>query len=80
MAFRVVLACWQLSLPGLRAAFIPCSQSTIDQLVKEKMPRKGSRWWFSWRRREFPLEEVCLSSGCDTRVPGEEGSRVLGMA
>lgn len=21
------------------------------------MPKKGSRWWFSWRRREFPAEE-----------------------
>ena len=22
------------------------------------MPRKGGRWWFSWRRRDFPAKEV----------------------
>lgn len=38
-------------------AFI-CPQSTMDKLEKEKMPRKGGRWWFSWRRRDFPAEEV----------------------
>ncbi|NXY24098.1 LPIN3 phosphatase, partial [Atrichornis clamosus] len=34
-------------------------ENIIDELVKEKMPKK-SRWWFSWRRKEFPTEEVCL--------------------
>uniref|UniRef100_A0A8C9QBL6 phosphatidate phosphatase n=1 Tax=Spermophilus dauricus TaxID=99837 RepID=A0A8C9QBL6_SPEDA len=31
--------------------------STVNKLEKEKMPRKGGRWWFSWRRRDFPAEE-----------------------
>ncbi|NXC05488.1 LPIN3 phosphatase, partial [Orthonyx spaldingii] len=35
-------------------------ENIIDELVKEKMPKKGRRWWFSWRRREFPPERVCL--------------------
>lgn len=35
-----------------------CPQSTMDKLEKEKMPRKGGRWWFSWRRRDFLAEEV----------------------
>lgn len=38
-------------------AFI-CPQSTVDKLKKEKMPRKGGRWWFSWRCRDFPAKEV----------------------
>lgn len=42
---------------GNAMAFI-CPQSTVDKLEKEKMPRKGGRWWFSWRRRDFPAEEV----------------------
>lgn len=33
-------------------------QSTVDKLEKEKMPRKGGRWWFSWRRRDLPAKEV----------------------
>ncbi|XP_005524956.2 PREDICTED: phosphatidate phosphatase LPIN3 [Pseudopodoces humilis] len=31
-------------------------ESIIDKLVKEKMLKKDRRWWFSWRRREFPAE------------------------
>ncbi|XP_061065749.1 phosphatidate phosphatase LPIN3 isoform X3 [Eubalaena glacialis] len=32
-------------------------KSTVDKLEKEKMPRKGGRWWFSWRCRDFPAKE-----------------------
>ncbi|XP_062853452.1 zgc:123305 [Trichomycterus rosablanca] len=28
-------------------------KSTVEQLVKDKMPKKSGRWWFSWRRREM---------------------------
>ncbi|NXY04767.1 LPIN3 phosphatase, partial [Pteruthius melanotis] len=34
-------------------------ESIINELVKEKMPKKDRRWWFSWRRKEFPTEWVC---------------------
>ncbi|XP_065547492.1 phosphatidate phosphatase LPIN3 isoform X2 [Lathamus discolor] len=51
---------WAVAAPmvlSLQAFQKNIPESTIDQLVKEKMPRKGSRWWFSWRKREFPSEE-----------------------
>ncbi|KFO53140.1 Phosphatidate phosphatase LPIN3, partial [Corvus brachyrhynchos] len=32
-------------------------ESIIDELVKEKTPKKDRRWWFSWRR-EFPTDGV----------------------
>ncbi|NXO22601.1 LPIN3 phosphatase, partial [Cisticola juncidis] len=35
-------------------------ESIIDELVKEKMPKRHRRCWFSRRRREFPREGVCL--------------------
>ncbi|NXS22759.1 LPIN3 phosphatase, partial [Mystacornis crossleyi] len=35
-------------------------ESIIDELVKEKMPKKDRRWWFSRRRREFPTDGVCF--------------------
>ncbi|NXR51457.1 LPIN3 phosphatase, partial [Hippolais icterina] len=35
-------------------------ESIIDELVKEKMPKRERRCWFSWRRRQFPTEGVCL--------------------
>uniref|UniRef100_A0A672IXT8 phosphatidate phosphatase n=1 Tax=Salarias fasciatus TaxID=181472 RepID=A0A672IXT8_SALFA len=28
-------------------------KSTVERLVKDKMPKKSGRWWFSWRRREL---------------------------
>ncbi|NWU21997.1 LPIN3 phosphatase, partial [Dyaphorophyia castanea] len=31
-------------------------ENIIDELVKEKTPKKDRRWWFSWGRREFPTE------------------------
>ncbi|NXR64400.1 LPIN3 phosphatase, partial [Rhadina sibilatrix] len=40
-------------------------ESIIDELVKENMPKRDRRYWFSWRAREersreFPTEGVCL--------------------
>ncbi|XP_009881960.1 PREDICTED: phosphatidate phosphatase LPIN3 [Charadrius vociferus] len=52
---------WAVAAPmvlSLQAFQRNIPESTINRLVKEKMPKKGSRWWFSWRRREFPAEEV----------------------
>ncbi|NWY60174.1 LPIN3 phosphatase, partial [Chionis minor] len=52
---------WAVAAPmvlSLQAFQRNIPESTIERLVKEKMPKKGSRWWFSWRRREFPAEEV----------------------
>ncbi|XP_010213747.1 PREDICTED: phosphatidate phosphatase LPIN3 [Tinamus guttatus] len=51
---------WAVAAPmvlSLQAFQKNIPESTIDRLVKEKMPRKSSRWWFSWRRQEFPVEE-----------------------
>lgn len=28
-------------------------KSTIERLVKDKMPKKSGRWWFSWRRKDL---------------------------
>ncbi|NXC38897.1 LPIN3 phosphatase, partial [Penelope pileata] len=54
---------WAVAAPmvlSLQAFQRNIPESTIDRLVKEKMPKRGSRWWFSWRRQEFPAEEVCF--------------------
>ncbi|NWI50645.1 LPIN3 phosphatase, partial [Calyptomena viridis] len=54
---------WAMAAPmvlSLQAFHRNIPESTIDQLMKEKMPKKSRRWWFSWRKREFPEVEVCL--------------------
>nr|XP_060628210.1 phosphatidate phosphatase LPIN3 isoform X2 [Anolis sagrei ordinatus] len=51
---------WAVAAPmllSLQAFQKNLPKSTIDKLMKEKMPKKGGRWWFSWRRRELSNEE-----------------------
>ncbi|KAB1262262.1 Phosphatidate phosphatase LPIN3 [Camelus dromedarius] len=52
------LQAFQKNLPKGKSTMASiCPQSTVDKLEKEKMPRKGGRWWFSWRRRDIPAKE-----------------------
>ncbi|NXF28672.1 LPIN3 phosphatase, partial [Nyctibius bracteatus] len=63
---------WAVAAPmvlSLQAFQRNSPESTIDRLVKEKMPKKGNRWWFSWRRREFPAEEVFAVAAVTTVSP-----------
>ncbi|NXS44777.1 LPIN3 phosphatase, partial [Balaeniceps rex] len=63
---------WAVAAPmvlSLQAFQRNIPESTINKLVKEKMPKKGSRWWFSWRRKEFPVEEVCLQYKANMLFP-----------
>ncbi|XP_048387666.1 phosphatidate phosphatase LPIN1 isoform X3 [Stegostoma tigrinum] len=44
---------------------------TVENLIREKMPKKGGRWWFSWRGRNTKVkvepEIEQTGSGQDTR-------------
>ncbi|KAK1805659.1 hypothetical protein P4O66_019931, partial [Electrophorus voltai] len=45
---------WSTAAPILLAMQVfqkPLPKATVDSIVKVKMPRKGGRWWFSWRGR-----------------------------
>lgn len=35
-----------------------CLQASVDTIMKEKMPKKGGRWWFSWRSRNSDSKSV----------------------
>ncbi|XP_043098441.1 zgc:123305 [Puntigrus tetrazona] len=50
-------------------------KSTIEQLVKDKMPKKSGRWWFSWRRRN--LNHVEGGQKSDTEGNQLEASAAL---
>ncbi|XP_077583061.1 phosphatidate phosphatase LPIN2 isoform X2 [Stigmatopora nigra] len=49
-------------------------KSAVESLVKDKMPKKSGRWWFSWRRRDLdnnqPLkkDEEAILPGHPTTV------------
>ncbi|NXR88500.1 LPIN3 phosphatase, partial [Hypocryptadius cinnamomeus] len=47
-------------------------ESIIDELVKEKMPKKDRRYLFSWRRRESPTEGVCLQEQEEKESPSDD--------
>lgn len=40
--------------------FCSLPQATVEKIMKEKMPKKGGRWWFSWRGRNSGNKSVNL--------------------
>ncbi|XP_016123622.1 phosphatidate phosphatase LPIN2-like [Sinocyclocheilus grahami] len=50
-------------------------KSTIEQLVKDKMPKKSGRWWFSWRRKD--LNNVAGSQKSDAEGNQLEASSAI---
>ncbi|XP_057168505.1 phosphatidate phosphatase LPIN3 isoform X3 [Ursus arctos] len=71
---------WAVAAPmilSLQAFQRNLPKSTVDKLEKEKMPRKGGRWWFSWRRRDFPAEERRAQTE-KTTAREQQGSDALG--
>ncbi|XP_066554279.1 phosphatidate phosphatase LPIN1 isoform X2 [Amia ocellicauda] len=45
---------WTTAAPlmlAMQAFQKPLPKATVENIMKEKMPRKGGRWWFSWRGR-----------------------------
>lgn len=47
---------------GLFCVTIHLSQATVESIMRDKMPKKGGRWWFSWRGRNSTIKEVSLRS------------------
>uniref|UniRef100_A0A8B9L467 phosphatidate phosphatase n=1 Tax=Astyanax mexicanus TaxID=7994 RepID=A0A8B9L467_ASTMX len=59
---------WSTAAPILLAMQVfqkPLPKATIESIMKEKMPRKGGRWWFSWRGRGSSSKTVYESSSSD---------------
>ncbi|XP_013920373.1 PREDICTED: phosphatidate phosphatase LPIN3 isoform X1 [Thamnophis sirtalis] len=49
---------WAVAAPmvlSLQAFQKNLSRNAVDRLMKEKMPKKVGRWWFSWRRKEHEI-------------------------
>uniref|UniRef100_A0A3Q3N2I3 phosphatidate phosphatase n=1 Tax=Mastacembelus armatus TaxID=205130 RepID=A0A3Q3N2I3_9TELE len=46
---------WNTAAPVMLAMQVyqkPLPQASVENIMKEKMPKKGGRWWFSWRSRQ----------------------------
>uniref|UniRef100_A0A8C7WXD0 phosphatidate phosphatase n=1 Tax=Oryzias sinensis TaxID=183150 RepID=A0A8C7WXD0_9TELE len=52
---------WSTAAPVMLAMQVykkPLPQESVENIMKEKMPKKGGRWWFSWRSRNTDSKSV----------------------
>ncbi|XP_035799901.1 phosphatidate phosphatase LPIN1 isoform X7 [Amphiprion ocellaris] len=78
--------CWCLSyvfsafglfsycLPGLFGSS-PSQPASVENIMKEKMPKKGGRWWFSWRSKNSDSKSESVTDSA-----GDRGESSLTMA
>ncbi|XP_019736516.1 phosphatidate phosphatase LPIN2 isoform X2 [Hippocampus comes] len=52
-------------------------KSTVQSLVKDKMPKKSGGWWFSWRRRDLDNNQQGPSKKDDQEIQRGDPSVVI---
>ncbi|XP_041791171.1 phosphatidate phosphatase LPIN1 isoform X2 [Chelmon rostratus] len=68
---------WNTAAPVMLAMQVyqkPLPQASVENIMKEKMPKKGGRWWFSWRSRNSDSKSESV-----TEAGGERGESSLTM-
>ncbi|KAM9409601.1 phosphatidate phosphatase LPIN1 isoform 2-T2 [Pholidichthys leucotaenia] len=61
---------WNTAAPVMLAMQVyqkPLPQASVENIMKDKMPKKGGRWWFSWRSRnsDSKSESITETGGRD---------------
>ncbi|XP_055363271.1 phosphatidate phosphatase LPIN1 isoform X2 [Betta splendens] len=62
---------WSTAAPVMLAMQVyqkPLPQASVENIMKEKMPKKGGRWWFSWRSRNSELISEAAEAGGDREL------------
>ncbi|XP_028652683.1 phosphatidate phosphatase LPIN1 isoform X2 [Erpetoichthys calabaricus] len=77
---------WTTAAPlmlSMQAFQKPLPKATVENIIKEKMPKKGSRWWFSWRGRNSNVKQESSSDNIGNFIghfgnepPGTSSSRL----
>ncbi|KAB1267067.1 Phosphatidate phosphatase LPIN1 [Camelus dromedarius] len=76
---------WTTAAPlllAMQAFQKPLPKATVESIMRDKMPRKGGRWWFSWRGRNTTIKEESKPEQClagKSHSTGEQPPQ-LGMA
>ncbi|XP_054938961.1 phosphatidate phosphatase LPIN1 isoform X2 [Physeter macrocephalus] len=76
---------WTTAAPlllAMQAFQKPLPKATVESIMRDKMPRKGGRWWFSWRGRNSTIKEESKPEQClagKSHRTGEQPSQ-LGTA
>uniref|UniRef100_A0A669E6K5 phosphatidate phosphatase n=1 Tax=Oreochromis niloticus TaxID=8128 RepID=A0A669E6K5_ORENI len=59
---------WNTAAPlvlAMQAFQKPLPKAAVENIMKEKMPKKGGRWWFSWRSRNSSAKsKAFLAQNC----------------
>ncbi|XP_055666430.1 phosphatidate phosphatase LPIN1 isoform X2 [Falco peregrinus] len=65
-------------LLAMQAFQKPLPKATVESIMRDKMPKKGGRWWFSWRGRNSTIkEETKPEQGMSaSRLTGEDSSQM----
>ncbi|XP_042363936.1 phosphatidate phosphatase LPIN1 isoform X2 [Plectropomus leopardus] len=69
---------WSTAAPVMLAMQVyqkPLPQASVENIMKEKMPKKGGRWWFSWRSRNSDSKSESV-----TDAGGDSGESSLTMS
>ncbi|XP_054618369.1 phosphatidate phosphatase LPIN1-like isoform X2 [Dunckerocampus dactyliophorus] len=72
---------WSTAAPimlAMQAFQKPLPKAAVENIMKEKMPKKGGRWWFSWRGRNSnsKSDSVSARGDCGSADVGTLGSRL----
>ncbi|XP_059375048.1 phosphatidate phosphatase LPIN1-like isoform X1 [Carassius carassius] len=71
---------WTTAAPIVLAMQVfqkPLPKATVENIMKEKMPKKGGRWWFSWRGRNNSSKS---ESASDQIEGGEDSIRTASLS
>ncbi|XP_043118625.1 phosphatidate phosphatase LPIN1 isoform X2 [Puntigrus tetrazona] len=71
---------WTTAAPIVLAMQVfqkPLPKATVENIMKEKMPKKGGRWWFSWRGRNNSSKS---ESASDQIEGGEDSIRTASVS
>ncbi|XP_075454490.1 phosphatidate phosphatase LPIN1 isoform X2 [Ascaphus truei] len=74
---------WLTAAPlllAMQAFQKPLPKVTVDTLMRDKMPKKGGRWWFSWRGRNTNIKvEAKSEQGLNGKGPymGEQSTGTI---
>ncbi|CAK6962194.1 phosphatidate phosphatase LPIN1-like [Scomber scombrus] len=71
---------WSSAAPlmlAMQAFQKPLPKAAVESIMTEKMPKKGGRWWFSWRGRNSSAKSDSVSGACGSaEQPGKMSGRL----
>ncbi|KAF3702760.1 Phosphatidate phosphatase LPIN1 [Channa argus] len=73
---------WSTAAPlmlAMQAFQKPLPKAAVESIMKEKMPKKGGRWWFSWRGRNSTSKSDSLSE-CSACGSAEQAGEITSSA